>query len=113
MKSRLIVLLLCVLFLLHFLSIEEFWKLYQAPVNDKEGGRRKGETKRKREREVERERAIESTPDFVKGIVDTWKMTLRESTDGAPIQMRIFYLLRAKTCVSCTVMPSSLRPHGL
>ena len=49
MKSRLIVLLLCVLFLLHFVSTEEFWKLYQAPVNDKE--REGGERERPRERE--------------------------------------------------------------
>lgn len=48
-SSKIDCVVLCVLFLLHFVSIEEFWKLYQAPDNDK--GRQGGERESPKERE--------------------------------------------------------------
>ena len=48
-SSKIDCVVLCVLFLLHFVSIEEFWKLYQAPDNDK--GRQGGDRESPKERE--------------------------------------------------------------
>lgn len=50
------------------------------------GGR---ERERERVSERERERLIESAPEHVKGIVDTWKITLKELQ--FLIQIKIFF----------------------